>query len=121
QLFELVLDDGPEPALGSEDRFDLLGFGPLLLQLVENLADFQLGDLVQLGVEDRDRLLLIELEGPLQLLGCVGLAVAVADDPDGPVERVEDDLEAFEDVDPLAELPQLVLEAAADGGEAEGE
>ena len=44
----------------------------------------------------------------------VGLAVAVADDPDRLVEVVEDDREAFEDVDPLEQVLQLVAEPAGD-------
>ena len=48
-----------------------------------------------------------------QLDGGVGLAVRLADDPDRLVERVEDDREAFEDVDAPLELGQLELEAPA--------
>ena len=46
-------------------------------------------------------------------VGGVGLAVGLADDPDDLVERVEDRLEAFEDVDALLERLELVLEPVA--------
>ena len=45
------------------------------------------------------------------LVGGVLLSFGLADDPENLVERVEDLLEAFEDVDALLERLQLVLEA----------
>ena len=119
QRLQLVLDDAPELLLRAQDRLDLLRLLRLLLQLVEDLLDFQLGDLVKLGIENGVGLDLVELERLHQLLGRVRLAVALADHADGPVERVEDDLEAFEDVDALAKLLQLELEAFANRLQAE--
>jgi len=55
-----------------------------------------------------------QLEALHDLLRGVGLAVRLADDPDDLVERVEDGLEAFEDVDAPLERRQLVLEALGD-------
>ena len=46
----------------------------LLLQLVEDLLDLHLRDLVELRVENRGHLLVVELERRLQLLGRVRLA-----------------------------------------------
>ena len=76
----------------------------LLLQLVEDLLDLHLGDLVELRVEDRVGLLSSSLNALHQLLGRVRLAAALADDLDRLVEGVEDDLEAFEDVNAPPQL-----------------
>ena len=67
------------------------------------------------------RLLLVQPERLAEFLRRVRLPAALADDLDRLVERVEDDREAFEDVDPPLELPQLVLEPPADGDEPEVE
>ena len=80
-----------------------------------------LRDAVELQLEDRVRLRLVERERLHQLLGGVLLAVAFADDLDGLVEAVEDDLEALEDVDPPFQLRQLELEPLPHGGKAEVE
>jgi hypothetical protein len=111
----------PQLLLGREERLDPLGLLLLLRQLVHDLLDFHLRDLVELRVEDRADLLVVELEGRLQLLGRVRLAGALADDLDRAVQRVEDDREPFEDVDPLLQLPQLELEPPPHRGEAEVE
>ena len=54
-------------------------------------------------------------------VGGVRLAVRLADDSNRLVEGVEDDPEALEDVDALAQLGQLELEAAGDHLEPEVE
>ena len=66
---------------------------------LQDVADLQLAQAVELGLEHGVGLDLGELEPRDQLGGGVGLAVAVADDLDRLVEVVEDDREAFEDVD----------------------
>ena len=90
-------------------------------QLVEDVLDLQLAQAVELRLEDRVGLELGEAEPRDQLGGGVGLAVAGADDPDRLVEVVEDDREAFEDVDPPEQVLQLVLEPAGDDLEPEVE
>ncbi len=85
--------------------------GRLFLQFVEDLLDLHLGDLVQLSVKNGLGLHFIELERLAQLLAGVGLAGRFADQLDGLVEGVEDDAEAFEDVDPPPQLFQVELEA----------
>ena len=83
-------------------------------QLVEDVADLQLAQAVELGFQDRVGLELGEPEPRDQLGGRVGLAVAVADDLDRLVEVVEDDREAFEDVDPREQVLELEPQPAGD-------
>ncbi len=113
QRFEFVAHHAPKLLLGAKNGLDLLGLACFLLELVENLLNFQLGDLVELGVENRIDLDFIELERGHQLLGGIRLALALTDDADGAIEGVEDDLETLKDVNPLAKLLQLELEALA--------
>ena len=120
-LLQLVPDDLPARRLVGEQRLDLRGPLPLLRQLVEDVLDLQLAQAVELRLEDRVGLDLGEAEPGDQLGGGVGLAVAVADDPDRLVEVVEDDREAFEDVDPVEQVLQLVLQPAGDDLEPEVE
>ena len=91
----------------------------LLLELLADDEDLEPRQAVDLQLEDGVGLLGIELEPRHDLLGGVGLAVRLADDPDDLVERVEDRLEAFEDVDPLLQRGELVLEPPGHDLEAE--
>src|SRR5690606_38603628 len=110
---ELVFDDRPQFFLALEDRADLLGPLALVVELLADLEDLELGELVEPGLEHRVGLDLGQIEGPGQLAGGVGLAVALADQLDGAIELVEELFKALEDVDALIELAQGVLEAAA--------
>ena len=121
QLVQLRLDHAPQLRFRGQDGLDAARLGRLLLQLVEDLLDLHLGDLVELGVEDGVGLDLVELERLDQLLGGVRLAAALADQLDRLVQGVEDDAEPFEDVDALAQLFQLVLEAPPHRRQAEVE
>src|SRR5690606_25384632 len=101
---EVVLDDAPQLGLAAEDRLDPLRLGGLLLELLADHVDLELRELVQLELEDRVGLELVELEPLDDLLGGVVLALARADDLDDLVERIEDRDEALEDVDPIGQL-----------------
>ena len=76
------------------------------------IEDLEPRQAVDLQLEDRVGLLGVELEPLHDLLGRVGLAVRLADDLDDLVERVEDLLEAFEDVDALLAAPRARARAA---------
>src|SRR5262249_2388326 len=121
QLIEFVLDDAPLFLLRLQDLLDLSRLALFFLQLFEDLLNLELSDLVDLRVENRLGLDFGQLEGFLQLLRGVRLAVRFADHFQGAIEGVEDDLKTFEDVDALAELSQLELEATPHGDEAEVE
>ena len=105
----------------SSKLLDLRGSLPLLRELVEDVVDLQLAEAVELGFQDGVGLGLGEPEPVDQLGRGVGLAVAVADDPDRLVEIVEDDREAFEDVDPLEQILQLEPQPARHDLQAEVE
>ena len=94
----------PPRRLVVEQLLDLGGPLPLLLQLLEDVLDLELAQPVELRLEDGVGLDLGEPEPGDQLGRGVGLAVAVADDLDRLVEVLEDDREAFEDVDPLEQV-----------------
>ena len=83
-------------------------------ELLQNIANFQLAEAVELRLQDGIRLELGKLESRDQLGGGVGLAVAVANDLDRLVEVLEDDREAFEDVDSGEQVLELELEPAGD-------
>src|SRR5690606_17580467 len=72
--------------------------------------DLELGQSVELELEDRVGLLGVERKLLDQLLGGVGLTVALADELDDLVEDVENLLEAFENVDASAQCSELVFE-----------
>ena len=120
-LGDLAAHHLEELALVTEDRLDLLGATLLLGQLGEDEVDLQPGQLVELELEDRVGLLVRQLEALRQLGGGVGLAIRLADDPDRLVEHVEDEREAFEDMDAALQLGQLELEPPAHRLLAEGE
>ena len=102
-----------------QQRPDLARALALLLELRADDEDLEACEAVDLQLEDRVGLLGVELESLHDFLGRIGLAVGLADDPDDLVERVEDRLEAFEDVDALLERRELVLEPLGDHIEAE--
>src|SRR5271157_1725050 len=111
-LLELGLDDLPPRRFVVEQELDLGGPLPLLLQLIEDVADLELAQAIELGLEDGIGLDLAQLEPPDQL-GCgVCLAVAVADDLDRLVEVLEDDCEPLEDMDSLEQVLELEPQAS---------
>src|SRR5690606_19564432 len=81
--------------------------------------NLETGQTVDLEFENRVGLLGVELEARHDLSSGVGLAVRLADDLQNLVERIEDDLEAFEDVDALLQRGLLVLESPRDDVEPE--
>ena len=87
-----------------------------LLLLVADLHLFELGEMAQLGLEDRFGLDLGELEA-LHEHG-LGLVLA-ADDADHLVEIQIRRQQAIEDVQPLVDLVEAELQPARDGGGAE--
>ena len=76
------------------------------------IEDLEPGQAVDLQLEDRVGLLGVELEPLDDLLRRVGLAFRLADDLQDLVERVEDLLEALEDVDALLAAPRARARAA---------
>ena len=120
-LLELGADQLPAAVFVLQQRADLPRALALLLELLPDDQDFEPRQPVDLQLEDGVGLLGVELEPRHDLLGGVGLAVGLADDADDLVERVEDHLEALEDVDALLERRQLVLEPPGDDLEPEVE
>ena len=98
----------------AEDFADVFRLGLLVFELLEDAVDFQRRDAIQCQLEDRVGLLGIERKGLHQPGGRVGLALAGADDLQGLFEPFEDDHEAFQDVNPPLELPQLEFEPPRD-------
>src|SRR5690606_35603014 len=96
---------------------DASGLGALFLQLVPDLLNLELGQAIELRLQDGVGLDLVQIERLHQLAGGVLFSVRLPDELDGPIEPVEDLLESLEDVDPLPELSQLVLQSPSDGGE----
>ena len=93
----------------------LLGF-----EFVFNQVDFEFGQAVQLEFKDRFGLFGVQLLETLHDLGGgVGFAVAGADDLDDLIQGVENQREAFEDMDPFFQPRELVLQAAGDDFHAE--
>ena len=72
--------------------------------------DFQLAEAIELGFEDRVGLEVGEREPRDQLRRSVSLAVAGADDRDRLVQVVENDREAFEDMDSREQEVEFVLQ-----------
>ena len=100
-LLDLVADDLPASFFVLEQAADLPRALPLVGQLVLDDENLETRQAVQLQLEDRIGLLGVETEALHDLLRRIRLPVRLADDPDDLVERVEDLLEALEDVDPL--------------------
>ena len=121
QLFEFAANDAPQARFGFQQLAESFGFGLFFIQLFADVVDLQLADPIQHHFENRHRLNFVERELLHQLGGGVLFAVAAADDFDGSVEAVEDDREAFQDVDAAFELSQQILEPAADCLQAEVE
>src|SRR5690606_34371904 len=115
QLFQFGLDDNPQPAFRAEDLTDLLRLRLLVFEFLQDAIDLQRRDAVQRQFEDRIDLHLIKLLELLeQLLRRIRLSCTGAEQLEGLVEPVEDDREAFQNVDPLLEDLQFVLEPPAD-------
>src|SRR3569623_1218664 len=120
-FLELSTHDIEQLVVVVEDLLDALRLFRLLLELLADHVDLELGELVELELEERIRLDVVELEALHDLAGGVFLAVAGADDLDRLVERIEDRDEAFQDVDALLELGEQVLEPALGDVDAEVE
>src|SRR5690606_8101873 len=98
ELEQLGADELPARGLALEQLGEARGLLPLVLELLGDDEDLELGEAVEAQLEDRIDLLLAQLEAPDQLRRRVLLALRAADDADGLVERVQDLHEAFEDV-----------------------
>ena len=120
-LLDFVADDLPASLLVLQQAADLARALALVGQLVLDDENLEAGEAIQLQLEDRVRLLGVELEALHDLRRRVRLAVGLADHLQDLVERVEDLLEAFEDVDPLLQRVELVLEPLRHDLEAEVE
>jgi hypothetical protein len=113
-LAQFAADHAPQLALVLEDGLDLLGTRPFGGELVENDLNLQTRELVQLQLQDRVGLLFVEAKTLDDLARGVRFPVGLADDANRFVQRIEDDREAFQDVDTPAQLRQLELEATPD-------
>ena len=127
QRLQFLADDPPTSAVvGVGGRFleqlaDLPRPFVFVLQLVQHDVDFEFRQPVELQFEDRVGLVLVQTLAPLpggeafhDLRRRVGLAVAVADDLEDLVQRVEDQRESVQDVDASFQGGQLVFEARGD-------
>ena len=104
--------------LGLEDALELFAFLGELLLLVADLHFLELGEVAQLGFENRLGLDLGELEA----LHEHGLGLVLApDDADHLVEIEIRRQQAIEDVQSLGDLVEPELQPARDGGGAERE
>ena len=102
-----------------EQLSDLGGALFLGLQFLPDRHNLQLRELEEFGLQDGVGLNVIEAETVAQTLARIGLVLRRTNDLDGLVDGIKDFLEAFEDVDPLLQLRQLVLQPARDDIEAE--
>ena len=118
-LLDLLAHDLPAIVFALEQPRDLPGALALLGELVGDDEDLEPRQPVDLQLEDRVRLLGVELEPLHDSLRGVGLAVRLADDAEDLVERVEDLLEPLEDVDAPLQRLQLVFEPRGDDVEPE--
>ena len=120
-LGELALHLVPELLRRLQDRLDDGRLGRLFLQLGADRVDLEPRELVELRLEDRLDLLLVEGEALHELAGGVGLSVGLADDADRLVERVVDDEEALEEVEAPLQLLEVEQEPPPDRLEPEVE
>ncbi len=115
-LANLGGDELLQSRLALQQRLELLALGGELLLLLADLHLLELREMAQPGIENLLGLLVRELEALHQHRLRLVLA---ADDADHLVEIEIDDEQAFEDVQPPADLVQAVLQAPRDGGDAE--
>src|SRR5262249_51365701 len=106
-LLELRTDDLPARRLVVEQPPDFLGAFPLLRKLLQDLADLELAQAVELGFQNGIGLNGRDLKPGNELGGGVGLAVAGPDDLDGLIEVFENDRETFENVNSLQQVLEL--------------
>src|SRR5690606_33444016 len=118
-LRELLLHLAPQTLLAREELFDRGGLRLLVAKLVEDDLDLEARELVEAQIEDGIDLHAVELEALHELLGRILAPLRATNDPGRLVEGIEDDSEALEDVDPLAELLEIEAIAALDHDEAE--
>src|SRR6185503_6837844 len=102
-----------------EQPADFLGAFAPFRQLLLDDENLEPCEPVDLQLEDGIGLLGVELEPRHDLFGGVGLAVRFPDDFQNLVKRVENRLEAFEDVNALVQRLELELEPRADDFESE--
>ena len=87
-LGELALDDAPQLALALEDGGDAIGLAALLLELLADQIDLELGELVELQLQDGLGLDVVESKLRHDLVGGILLAIACADELDEGVECI---------------------------------
>ena len=111
-LEELPSHLAPQRLGAPQDGADPLSLGALPRELLTDDVDLQLREAVELQLQDRVGLNVTETKAGDDPLGGVLLTLAVADEDDALVQRIEDGLEAFEDMNSLQKLREVELEPA---------
>src|SRR5262249_50746816 len=120
-LLQLLADDGPAAVFVPQQAADLAGALPLFFRLLADDQDFEPGQAVDFQLEDGVGLLSVQAAALPELGGGVGLPFRLTDDPEDLVKGVEDLLETLQDMEPLLERGEFVLEALGDDVEPEVE
>ena len=119
QFAEFIADDAPQLFLGGEQSLDAFCFCPFFFQFLHDPINFQFGNSVQSHIEDRIDLDFINRKDFHQSLRGIGFALTAANDFQSFIEPIENNLEAFENVNSLEQLSQQVFETASDRLQAE--
>ena len=109
ELVELLLDDPQHPARVGEDVLELGDELDDRDVLVLDLLALERGEAPELHLEDGVGLDLGQLEAAIRFCARVIHVRRLADGADDRVQVVERDLEAFEDVGPVARLLEVEL------------
>ena len=109
-FLDLDADDVPAAVLVLQQRVDLAHAAAAILELLSNQQNLEPRQAVDLQFEDRVGLFRIEIEPLDDLLRGIRLAFRLAHDLQNVVERIEDLLEALENVDAFLDRRQLVLQ-----------
>ena len=118
-LADLVPHQRPPLRVLPEQPVDLPGTPALGCQLLTDDQDLELGQPIDLQLEDGVGLLRVECEACHDFGGCVRLAVGPAHDPQYLVQGIEDNREPLEHVDATVERGELVLETPGHDVESE--
>lgn len=117
--FEFLSYDSPAACVRTEEGAEVVGFLGFGFEFGIDFVDFETCESIEAELKDGVGLSFVELKTRAQSARSGVFILGIADDLDGFVDAVKEFAIAFEDVDAIFELRELILETFGDDLESE--